>query len=867
MRSYRAARYGLLILPALLAAGIAQTRPPAAHSAPAAAVPAPAALCWQVVPSPNTDNNLLQAVATVAANDVWAVGSTIEHWDGSAWQIVPSAAGYLYGVAAVAGNDVWAVGVGNGTLTEHWDGTSWMVVPSPSPGVRDNTLRGVVALAADNVWAVGGTTDANGTSSPLAEHWDGASWTVVPSPSPSGDLYSVSAVAPQDIWAVGFGNNTSGQQSFIEHWDGAAWAIAPNPNPSPFNNTLRGVVAVAGNEVWAVGSTYINTLTEHWNGTSWSVIPSPNVDSGSILYATAATAANDVWAVGYGAGRHQTLTEHWDGTSWTIFPSPNVSSFNSFYGIAALTANDLWAVGYYAGNTTNRQTLIEHYTTCPAATGTPTATPTGTLTPRTATPPGTATASGTSTITATGTATRTGTTTATATLTAGPPGSATATSTAPAGTATTTSTATATVTPCLTLNGSIDASDPTASRRLIRMGTGSTCAAPNPCPGNSGLGAFHYDSYLFTNSGTTAQCVTVVLTGGSSQTDEVQLAVYAGAFDPTSACMNYLADGSGSVGAGISTQAAFTVAPGANVVVVVDDPTSGAAGGAYTLGVSSCQFIPVIPTATTTSTAATATATQTTGPTTATPTATATALPATPTATPVPATPTTTAVPATATATAVPSTATATACAIRFSDVTDPAAYYYAGVYYLACRGVISGYDDGTFKPFNNTTRAQMTKIVTLAFNLALVTPPASGTFADVAPGSVFYPLIETAAARGIVSGYTCGGVDPQTGQSEPCDSARRPYFRPSDFVTRGQLTKIVVLGAGWALRTPPTPTFRDVPTGSVFYPFIETAVCHGVISGYSDGTFRPNNFAFRGQIAKIVYLAVTNPAGTCPVR
>ncbi len=177
---------------------------------------------------------------------------------------------------------------------------------------------------------------------------------------------------------------------------------------------------------------------------------------------------------------------------------------------------------------------------------------------------------------------------------------------------------------------------------------------------------------------------------------------------------------------------------------------------------------------------------------------------------------------------------------------------------------MISGYADGTYKPFNNTTRAQMTKIVTLAFNLPLVTPPATGTFADVAPGSVFYQLIETGAARGIVSGYSCGGSDPQTGASEPCDSGRRPYFRPSDFVTRGQLAKIVVSGAGWTLRSPATPTFTDVATTNVFYPFIETAVCHGAISGYNDQTFRPNNYAFRGQIAKIMYLALTNPAGTC---
>jgi len=197
--------------------------------------------------------------------------------------------------------------------------------------------------------------------------------------------------------------------------------------------------------------------------------------------------------------------------------------------------------------------------------------------------------------------------------------------------------------------------------------------------------------------------------------------------------------------------------------------------------------------------------------------------------------------------------------------VTDTSAYYYQGVYYLACHGVISGYSDGTYRPFNNTTRAQMTKIVVLAFNIPLAAPPLTPTFADVDSSNVFYQLIETAAARNIVSGYTCGGVNSQTGVPEPCDSTRRPYFRPSNFVTRGQLTKIVVLGAAFPLLNPPTPTFTDVARDNVFYQSIETAVCHGIITGYDDHTFRPNNYAFRGQIAKIVYLAVTNPASTCP--
>jgi hypothetical protein len=41
----------------------------------------------------------------------------------------------------------------------------------------------------------------------------------------------------------------------------------------------------------------------------------------------------------------------------------------------------------------------------------------------------------------------------------------------------------------------------------------------------------------------------------------------------------------------------------------------------------------------------------------------------------------------------------------------------------------------------------------------------------------------------------------------------------------------------------------------------VETAAAHGIIDGYTDGTFRPTNTATRGQISKIVYAVLTQPA------
>ena len=226
--------------------------------------------------------------------------------------------------------------------------------------------------------------------------------------------------------------------------------------------------------------------------------------------------------------------------------------------------------------------------------------------------------------------------------------------------------------------------------------------------------------------------------------------------------------------------------------------------------------------------------------------------------------PSVTATPARPTATPVPPSATPTVCSVAFGDL-HPTDYFYGPVLYLACHGVISGYADGTFRPYNNTTRAQMVKIVVLGFGKAIVTPNGGAyTFADVPPPNPFFAVIETAAADTIVSGYTCGGP------GEPCDAQHRPYFRPYANVTRGQLSKIDLVAAGWALQNPPTGNFADVLPGTAFYAFVETAYCHGVISGYACGGpgepcdaghhpyFRQYNPATRGQIAKIVYLSIT---------
>ena len=112
-----------------------------------------------------------------------------------------------------------------------------------------------------------------------------------------------------------------------------------------------------------------------------------------------------------------------------------------------------------------------------------------------------------------------------------------------------------------------------------------------------------------------------------------------------------------------------------------------------------------------------------------------------------------------------------------------------------------------------------------------------------------------------MVSGYPCGGA------GEPCDPQNRPYFRPSNNVTRGQIAKIIANGSKF---TDPVlgQTFEDVAPGTTFYEFVGRMASRSIINGYACGGpgepcgpgnrpyFRPGANATRGQLSKMIYLA-----------
>ncbi|MGI8587018.1 MAG: S8 family serine peptidase [Chloroflexia bacterium] len=128
----------------------------------------------------------------------------------------------------------------------------------------------------------------------------------------------------------------------------------------------------------------------------------------------------------------------------------------------------------------------------------------------------------------------------------------------------------------------------------------------------------------------------------------------------------------------------------------------------------------------------------------------------TPTATPAPPTVQPTPQPTSA-PTAAPTVPVRTGCLFADACQGDP---FLPFVEDLVSRGAVAGYSDHTFRPLNNLTRGEVAKIIALTggFELTTATGPH---FTDVPPTDPYYPYIETAFAQGLISGYRDGSFRP----------------------------------------------------------------------------------------------------------
>jgi len=336
----------------------------------AAGPPALAQAAWTITPGPTSGFGILRDVYAASPASAWAVGSQsgggtgrrnqlIEHWNGRAWQVaaLPAVSQFtteLYSVSGTSANDIWAVGdqetaasgayIPEVTLIMHWDGTSWTRVPSPNPTAFVNRLVVVAAFALNDVWASGFAEAADGQPfTNFTLHWNGSSWSQVATPDPA--MMVAGGSSGSDVWFTG---------ATPWHWNGSSFTQVPGP-------VSRTVAAYSPTAAWGISqeANGVTTLTR-WNGSTWSTVQT--LPSNDWLSALAALSATDVWAVGNQTidanGDQVTLTMRWNGTAWASVPSPNPQPgfLPGLLGAAAAAPATVVAVGQGAG-TAGNQTL------------------------------------------------------------------------------------------------------------------------------------------------------------------------------------------------------------------------------------------------------------------------------------------------------------------------------------------------------------------------------------------------------------------------------------------------------------------------------------------------------------------------------
>jgi len=276
---------------------------------------------------------------TIAAAGLIALTATLSAGPAKA----PPPANQLYGVSCPSANDCVAVGInenaastvkGGGALIQTRHGKAWTsVAPKAPKGALSTDLLGVSCATAKSCVAVGLYLNSGGVGVPLAETWNGKTWTpgrpARPTGSTGGQLDNVSCRTAKSCVAVGSYYTPSGSAALAETWNGASWTLARPPEPKgSVTGELLKVSCPSARYCLAVGIADSNTaesaLSDRWNGQSWTrlpVQPPASAKHDADLTGVSCTSAENCVAVGADAARAgggvTSFSEFWNGRAWS----------------------------------------------------------------------------------------------------------------------------------------------------------------------------------------------------------------------------------------------------------------------------------------------------------------------------------------------------------------------------------------------------------------------------------------------------------------------------------------------------------------------------------------------------------------------
>jgi len=340
----------------------------------AAAVPASATTGWvlQTTANPAAGTlNTLDAVSCTSAANCIAVGNyqnsagdsyaLAERWNGSTWAlqapVTPSGdtAFFFLGVSCPTATYCIAVGVNqpavgsSTTVAEAWNGSTWALQSAMSPAGA--WLEAVSCSSTTNCEAIG--RDSAGT---LVEHWNGSAWSTQTVPA------GVTGLGAVDCFSASFCEAT-GSSTVAASWNGSTWRAQTMQA-----GTIFSVSCGSATSCEAVGYLYVDQATsplaEHWNGSTWADQTVPN--NGQGFFGVSCASTTSCTAVGEAAsdvnGGGITAAEYWNGSTWTqqSTPNPSGAAVANFQGVSCPTITACTAVGdWYATSPSLARTLGE----------------------------------------------------------------------------------------------------------------------------------------------------------------------------------------------------------------------------------------------------------------------------------------------------------------------------------------------------------------------------------------------------------------------------------------------------------------------------------------------------------------------------
>jgi hypothetical protein len=217
-------------------------------------------------------------------------------------------------------------------LAERWNGTTWRIQPvSALPGSLASELLAVSCPAAATCVAGGSQVNAAQKPVPLAERWNGTKWAVQAVAVPAGAVGSgfsgLSCATPAACIAAGsYGNSSGASVLLAERWDGTKWAVQATPSPAGSTGLGRGGGVRASSEFLAVSCSAPGACT-----------------------AVGATTISTAGDRSGGSAMTVSLAERWDGTNWRIqgTPGPARSTGTGLAAVSCAAATACTAAGSY----------------------------------------------------------------------------------------------------------------------------------------------------------------------------------------------------------------------------------------------------------------------------------------------------------------------------------------------------------------------------------------------------------------------------------------------------------------------------------------------------------------------------------------